>query len=327
MARILRWLIGLFFLAFLAVGAFGVWGYTEYIKLGPLKSETAVIIPRGVSVNEIARLLGRRQIIAQPLIFVLAARTVAKDKVLRAGEFLFPSGVSPREVLDILQNGETVVRRLTVAEGLSTSEILERLNKTEGLSGAVTARPGEGDLLPETYHFSYGDRRNEVVVRMTQAMRATLEELWPRRSTGLPFDTVEQALTLASIVEKETGRADERARVAGVFVNRLRKSMRLQSDPTVIYGITKGSAPLGRSLTRKDLNEDTPYNTYVIPGLPPGPISNPGRSAIEAVMHPANTGELFFVADGNGGHAFARTLKEHNKNVSRWRKLMRQRAQ
>ncbi len=325
MGRILRWLFGLTILFLLAAGSVGVWGYTEYISQGSLKSEIAVVVPRGVGVNRIANLLARNQIISQPIIFVIVARTVAADKALRAGEFMFPANVSPREVLAILQTGETVVRRLTVAEGLSTSEILERLSKTEGLSGAVTARPGEGELLPETYHFSYGDNRNNIVLRMRQAMARAIRELWPRRAANLPIHTEEEALILASIVEKETGRADERARVAGVFVNRLRKAMRLQSDPTVIYGLTNGSAPLGRKLSRKDLAQANPYNTYVISGLPPGPISNPGRAAIEAVLNPADTGELYFVADGAGGHAFARTLEEHNKNVSNWRKLMRAR--
>ena len=325
MGRILRWLFGLTILFLLAAGSVGVWGYTEYISQGSLKSEIAVVVPRGVGVNRIANLLARNQIISQPIIFVIVARTVAADKALRAGEFMFPANVSPREVLAILQTGETVVRRLTVAEGLSTSEILERLSKTEGLSGAVTARPGEGELLPETYHFSYGDNRNNIVLRMRQAMARAIRELWPRRAANLPIHTEEEALILASIVEKETGRADERARVAGVFVTRLRKAMRLQSDPTVIYGLTNGSAPLGRKLSRKDLAQANPYNTYVISGLPPGPISNPGRAAIEAVLNPADTGELYFVADGAGGHAFARTLEEHNKNVSNWRKLMRAR--
>ena len=323
MGRVLRWLFGV--LIFLAVGSVGVWGYTNYISLGPLKSTVSVVIPGGASINNIAKLLARIQIISQPIVFIIAARTVASDKALRAGEFNFPAAVTPREVLDILQNGETVVRRLTVAEGLSTSEILERLSKTEGLSGAITSRPAEGEILPETYHFSFGDSRDDIILRMRQAMKDALLELWPRRAADLPINTIEEALILASIVEKETGRADERARVAGVFINRLHKIMKLQSDPTVIYGLTRGIAPLGRPLSGKDLAQENPYNTYVVRALPPGPISNPGRAAIEAVLNPAATGELYFVADGKGGHVFSRTLAEHNRNVSRWRKLMRQR--
>ena len=191
--------------------------------------------------------------------------------------------------------------------------------------GPVTLTAGDGELLPETYHFSYGDSRDELVRRMQTAMRDAVNELWARRSSNLPFDTAKKAVILASIIEKETGRADERARVAGVFINRLRTGMRLQSDPTVVYAVTGGRTVLERPLMQKDLETVSAFNTYLNSGLPPSPIANPGRASLEAVANPSRTRDLFFVADGNGGHAFARTLTEHNQNVARWRALMKSR--
>jgi len=197
------------------------------------------------------------------------------------------------------------------------------LSKTEGLVGTVVAPIKEGELLPETYYFSFGDNRNALAKRMLDGMENALITLWAGRSPNLPLANIEEALVLASIVEKETGHAAERARVAGVFINRLRLKMRLQSDPTVSYGLTQGREDLGRALTRNDLKTPSPYNTYIINGLPPGPIANPGRAALEAVLHPADTDELYFVADGSGGHAFARNLVEHNRNVAKWRKFQK----
>tara|TARA_B100000315_G_scaffold257793_2_gene307836 strand:+ start:4196 stop:5182 length:987 start_codon:yes stop_codon:yes gene_type:complete len=323
MGRVLRWLGFLLFLLVAGVAGVGFWGYTEFVRPGPLAAEKIIVIPRGVGIERIAILLARHNVIKVPIVLSMAARTVAADKALQAGEFAFPKAVSPRDVLEILQSGKQVVRRLTVAEGLTSAEILDRLKKTEGLSGGVTLRVQEGELLPETYHFSFGDTRNTLVKRMQGGMQKELAILWSRRSPNLPFSTQEEAVILASIVEKETGRAAERARVAGVFVNRLRLNMRLQSDPTVVYGLTKGLREMGRALTRKDLKIPSPYNTYLNKGLPPGPIANPGRASLEAVLHPADTGELYFVADGSGGHAFARNLTEHNRNVAKWRKLQK----
>ena len=218
-----------------------------------------------------------------------------------------------------------MVRRLTVAEGLTTFDVLARLGATEGLKGLAPQGLGEGQLLPETYHFSYGDARADIVRRMRAAMTSAVERLWAARVPDLPLNSPAEALILASIIEKETGLAEERARVASVFINRLRAGMRLQSDPTVVYALTHGQGKLGRRLTRTDLRDQSLYNTYVHKGLPPGPIANPGIAAIAAALNPARSGDLYFVADGSGGHVFARTLAAHNRNVRRWRKLQKAR--
>jgi UPF0755 protein len=246
---------------------------------------------------------------------------LGRDRDLRAGEYAFPARATPQGVIAMLAKGETVARRLTVAEGLTVSEIFDLLQSTEALVGDLPPPPEEGSLLPETYFYAYGDARVGLVRRMEEAMRATLDDLWSRRAEGLPFRTRREALILASIVDKETGVADERDKVAAVFINRLRRGMRLQADPTVIYGLTEGDGALGRELNRVDWEHDSAYNTYQVDGLPPGPIGNPGRASIEAVLRPANVDYLYFVADGSGGHAFARTLAEHNRNVAQWRKI------
>ena len=229
--------------------------------------------------------------------------------------------------MEILRSGETVVRRLTIPEGLTSQEIVAVVASAEGLRGDLVATPGEGSLLPETYHYSWNDERGQLIERMAAAQQELLDELWANRDPDLPLASPEEALILASIVEKETAVDGERALVASVFFNRLKRSMRLQSDPTVVYGITQGQGPLGRALTRADLNAPSAYNTYLIDGLPPGPIANAGRAALVAVFHPASTSYLYFVADGSGGHAFAETLEEHNQNVAKWRKLQRQQTQ
>ena len=323
MGCLLRWLGIFLFIIFVGVAGVGFWGYAEFVQPGPLPADKVVVIPRGVGIERIAITLARHNIIKVPIVLSMAARTIAADKSLQAGEFAFPKNVSPRGVLEILQSGKQVVRRLTIAEGLTKSEILKIIKNTEGLAGSVLVPVKEGELLPETYYFTFGDSRNALAKRMQDGMNKALVSLWASRPPNLPIKNIEEMLVLASIIEKETGRAAERARVAGVFVNRLRLNMRLQSDPTVSYGITRGERELGRALTRTDLKTPNPYNTYVIKGLPPGPIANPGRAALEAVLHPADTGELYFVADGSGGHAFARNLAEHNRNVAKWRKLQK----
>jgi UPF0755 protein len=224
-------------------------------------------------------------------------------------------------VINMLARGETVARRLTVAEGLTVAEVFRLLAETEALSGELPEPPPEGSLLPETYFYALGDERAELVRRMQRGMRQLLDELWPARVRALPLADRQQALVLASIVDKETGVAGERGAVAAVFHNRLRRGMRLQSDPTVIYGLTEGNGPLDRELTRADWLHESPYNTYRIDGLPPGPIGNPGRAALEAALNPDEVDYLYFVADGSGGHAFGRTLDEHNRNVAKWRRL------
>jgi len=327
MRRILSRLIILSFLIGLIGAGVFAWGYGQYVKPGPTLTENTVIIPRGRGVEGIANTLAQAGIIREALIFRLGVRVGGTDKSLKAGEYIFPAKVSPQRVAEILTIGKTVVRRLTIAEGLTTQQVLQQILATDGLEGDVDVSFKEGQLLPETYHFSYGDRRNDLALRMADSMTQTVARLWQGRAKGLPLKTQEEALVLASIVEKETAVAGERPRVAGVFINRLRTKMRLQSDPTVVYGLTGGAGPLGRPLSRADLKQKTPYNTYQISRLPPTPIANPGIAAIAAVLNPEQTLDFYFVADGTGGHVFARTLKEHNRNVAKWRKFRASQAQ
>ena len=320
MARLaLRVVYGFLALALLFGGVL-IWGIAEYARPGPLGVATTGVVQRGASLEAIASDLTRAGVLADPFIFRLGARLTGADKLLRAGEYAFAVRISPRQTVALLESGKTVVRRLTVVEGLTTAEIIAQLRATDGLKGDLAPLPMEGTLLPETYHFSFGDTRLDIVGRMANAMSVALEDAWVVRNRELPLKTPESALILASIIEKETAVPQERGRIAGVFINRLRKGMKLQSDPTVIYELTKGKGPLGRSLTRADLRTPSLYNTYLIDGLPPAPISNPGLASIAAALNPARTDDLYFVADGSGGHVFARTLSEHNRNVARWRK-------
>lgn len=298
-----------------------VWGATAFDEPGPLAEDVTIVLPRGSSVGRISQILEVNGVLAYPNLFRIVVRASGQSKSLQAGEYLFPARVSMRAVTEQLIQGITVARRLTLAEGLTNHEILRVVADTEALVGPVPNVGREGTLLPETYHYAYGDSREAVIGRMQQAMRKLIADLWPDRAPDLPFDSAAQAVVLASIVEKETAVAEERARVAGVFVNRLRRGMRLQSDPTVVFAVTNGEGSLGRRLTREDLATDSPFNTYRIKGLPPAPIANPGRASLEAVLHPAASDDLYFVADGKGGHAFAKTLKEHQENVRRWRRI------
>jgi len=324
MRRFLYVLSALGLVGVLVSAGAGFWVYGSFTRPGPLERDSVLIIERGFGAGAIARELSRAAVIDSPLMFKAGVRLFSDPIPMKAGEYLFPAGVSPMNAAKILQGGKTVIRRMTVAEGLSSADVSVLLRHTEGLTGRLIPSPEEGSLLPETYHFSFGDSRQDIVARMKSAQAKLLSDLWSKRSEGLPISTPRDAIILASIVEKETGKKGERARVAAVFLNRLRKKMRLQSDPTVVYGITEGRQPLGRKLSRKDLKSETPYNTYVIRGLPPTPIANPGRDAIRAVLQPDITEELYFVADGTGGHAFARTLVQHNRNVARWRRFQKQ---
>jgi UPF0755 protein len=325
MGRLMLRLASLLLLLLLAGAAAGVWAYAQFTRPGPLTTDRTTVIPPGSGLQDIAETLASAGIIEIPEIFILGARITRSARDLKAGEFAFPARVSPREAMQVLRAGKTVVRRLTIAEGQTVTQVLERLSAAEGLVGAVDGPIPEGSLLPETYHFSFGDTRADLVKRMRRDMHETVNQLWKSRAAGLPLASPEEAVILASIVEKETGVAAERARVAGVFINRLKRRMRLQSDPTVAYGV----APQGldRPLSRSDLKRNTPYNTYVHKGLPPGPITNPGRAALAATLNPAQTDFLYFVADGSGGHAFAKTLKAHNRNVARRRRHQRQTKQ
>jgi UPF0755 protein len=271
--------------------------------------------PRGT--EAIAALLAERQVIASPWRFALAAWLTRHDGPLRAGEFVFPAQASLRDVLGVLREGRMVQRRLTIPEGLTARQVSALIDRAEGLTGE-TPTIAEGAILPETYGYALGDTRASLVRRATAAMEAALAEAWANRAEGLPLASPREVLVLASIVERETGVAAERAQVASVFVNRLRRGMMLQSDPTVAYVAGQG-LPMERPISRADLDAAHPFNTYRIRGLPPGPIAMPGREAIRAVTRPDTTDFLFFVADGTGGHAFARTLDEHNRNVARWR--------
>ena len=318
-----RFLILVLALAVVAGGAsYGLSAYNRYLtEGGPNLEETLVTLPRGAGLQAIVHRLDQADIIRHPWLFQLAVRLGGHDRALKAGEYAFPAKVTPREVIAIITEGKTVARRLTVIEGQTVAEVFRTLDRAEGLTGDLPPKPGEGTLLPETYLYSQGDSKAALVERMRAAMQEVLKEAWAKRAGDLPFATPEEALIMASIVDRETGLSDERAKVAAVFVNRLRRGMRLQSDPTIIYALTQGEGPLDRELTRQDWKLDDPYNTYRIEGLTPGPIGNPGRLSIEAVMNPADVDFLYFVADGTGGHAFAKTLAEHNKNVARWRRI------
>ena len=302
------------------------WGRAQFERPGPLAAEAVVVLPRGIGLDEIARRLADAGVIDRAWLFRLGVRLSGAARNLQAGEFAFPSNSSQREVMTHLVSGKPVARRLTVPEGLTTRQVVALISAASGLAGAIVAVPAEGALLPETYHYAFGDGRADMVRRMEAAMTELLDGLWKSRQAGLPLRTPAEAVALASIVERESARPDERRHVAGVFVNRLRRGMRLQSDPTVIYALSGGATAFDHELTRADLAVDSPYNTYRVAGLPPGPIANPGRDSISAVLDPLPTEDLYFVNDGAGGLAFARTLAEHNRNVARWRKLRRSQA-
>ncbi len=309
-------------LAAAAVGIL-VWANDAVQRPGPLTEEKVIVVPRGAALKAIAGQLEDAGIVGDQRLFHLYARYRKANRDLRAGEYAFPARTSIVEALQILVEGKAVSRFVTIPEGLTSFEAIALVNQAEGLTGEV-AVPAEGSILPETYTFSLNEDRSALVGRMKQSMTDTLAELWAKRAEKLPVKTPEEALILASIVEKETGLPEERPRVAAVFVNRLRRGMKLQSDPTVAYAITRGERQMERSLRFKDLELKDPYNTYYTKRLPPGPICNPGRAALAAVLNPITTKELYFVADGTGGHVFANTLVEHNKNVEKWRKVQRE---
>jgi UPF0755 protein len=324
--RLARLVAGLFAVLVLLAGA-GVYGVSRYDQPGPLAAPKIILVPRGASTEAIAGQMESEGAVQHRWMFLAAVRITeltgqpGASRPLKAGEYEIPAAASLRAVLDQLREGRTIVHRLTVPEGLTVTQILELLRADPVLTGDVAEPPAEGSLLPETYNFARGDSRTELLSRMKRAMDSALDEAWKQRAENLPVSDRRQALILASVVEKETGIAAERPKVATVFVNRLKKSMRLQSDPTVIYGVNKGAGPLGRPLSRADLDTDTPYNSYTRDGLPPGPICNPGRASLMATLRPEPGPWVYFVADGTGGHAFAETLEQHNRNVQAWRKL------
>ena len=319
--RLFSWLFALVFLAGASAGT--VWFFANIE--GPLAKAKVVNIPKGSSTIDIANRLNEQGVVDSSIITMLGITAVRYtfDVDPKAGEYEFAAGSSLIDVLRKIKTGRTLFYKVSMPEGFTSWQVMERLKANEVLVGEIKNPPAEGELLPDTYLFNRGGTRQSIIDQMTTAQKKFIEKLWPTRAEGLPLKTPEEALILASIVEKETGQADERAQVAAVFVNRLRRGMRLQSDPTIIYGITRGQGKLDRPIRRSDIRQKTDYNTYQIDGLPPTPIANPGRASIEAVLNPVETEHLYFVADGTGGHVFARTLAEHNANVRKWRSWLR----
>jgi len=325
--RFVSGVLTLLLVIMVVVGAVSALLYHQFESAGPLPVSRVVAIPKGEGRIEIATRLERQGIISNRWTFIASylLRNALSDSPveLKAGEYEIKKHASMADVLNTLVQGKSILLKLTIPEGLTSQQIVERVRGEPDLDGEITDIPQEGSLLPDTYRFSKGMARQELLERMQVEMQRYLTQAWANRQADLPLKSPQEAIIFASIVEKETGRPDERSRVAGVFMNRLRTGMRLQSDPTVIYGIAGGQGGLGRPITRADLHQQTAHNTYQIKGLPPTPICNPGRSAIDAALKPAETKELFFVADGSGGHAFSTTLIQHNAAVSNWRKVER----
>jgi UPF0755 protein len=306
----------------LAGAAFFMYAKNEYIKVYALGGPKEVMIERGSGLNKTATILVNEGIVKNPYWFILFARIQGVENSLKAGEYVFAGDLSYASVLDRLAKGDVIVRSVTIPEGKALVEIKQIVAANPYLSGEIKGNYKEGEILPETYHFTRGEERDAILEKARQAMKKELQKAYDGRVDNLPFKTPEEMLVLASIVEKETGVDSERAKVASVFVNRLRLGMKLQTDPTVIYAVTQGKMDLGRPLYKRDLAYDSPYNTYVYEGLPPAPICSPGKAALHAVAHPDNTPYLYFVADGmTGGHRFSKTLSEHNANVAHYRQI------
>ncbi|MBF0326809.1 MAG: endolytic transglycosylase MltG [Alphaproteobacteria bacterium] len=316
-------LLRLFLLVSVLVVAAITWGALEghrrFTAPGPLAEPATVVIPKGAGLETIARRLHGAGVI--PDIYSFQVGTRIRAATMRAGEYAFPARISPEAAMRQMAEGRTVVHKLTIPEGLTVKQVAALVYSADFLAGEVGKMPAEGWLLPETWHLSRDDDRAELMGRMEKSMRQALEQAWAGRAQNLPIKTPNEALILASVVERETALKAERPKVAAVFLNRLRLGMRLQSDPTVIYGLSDGLGVLERPLSRADLEKPHRWNTYAMDGLPATPIANPGKASLDAVLHPAETDALYFVADGTGGHAFARTLEEHNRNVAQWRKI------
>ncbi len=322
----MRFLYGCLVIIFTLVITIG--GGVAYIffqleSKGPLEDTKDIVINKGANANSIAVKLEREGVIASTFYFRLQY-FLQQQPELKAGEYLFTPYMTLAEVISKMAHGDTVKRKITVAEGKTSGDVVIALNAEPTLAGNITAWPEEGSLMPDTYQFVLGEDRNEKIKEMQRAMQETVMQIWGMRDADNPLRSPQQLVIMASIIEKETGMAVERPRIAGVFFNRLKKNMMLQSDPTVTYGITLGRKPLGRALTTEDLRTPTPYNTYTIVGLPPGPIANPGKAALMAAAKPEKNEFLYFVANGTGGHTFATNLADHEKNVAVWRKLNKQ---
>lgn len=314
-------------LLLLMIGAGGAYYYGRQIleAAGPLQEDKVVNIPARAGKRDIADVLNREGVTdVNPWVFIGSVFALKASSDLKPGEYSFQKNASLRDVIGTIVEGKVVQHSVTIPEGLTSEQILARLADNDIFSGSVREIPREGTLLPETYKFPRGTSRDQVIQRMQQAQKRVLAEIWERRNPDVPVKSPEQLVTLASIVEKETGKPDERSRVAAVFVNRLKQKIKLQSDPTIIYGLVGGKGTLGRPIKRSEITQPSPYNTYVIEGLPPAPISNPGRASLEATANPARTRDLFFVADGTGGHAFTETYDQHQKNVAKLRAMEKQ---
>ena len=296
-------------------------GNERFEAPGPLQQDKVVIIPHGSGIRDISDVLQREGVIDQPWVFIGGVMVLKAREGLKAGEYQFRAHASLHDVVGTIVDGKVVPHQISFPEGLTSEQIVARLMDDDVLSGNIKEMPREGTLLPDTYNFTRGVTREQMIQRMQAAQQRVLKEIWDRRAADLPLKTADQLVVLASIVEKETGKAEERSRVAAVFVNRLKQKMRLQSDPTIIYGLVGGKGTLGRPIMKSEIEQPTPYNTYVIDGLPPGPICNPGRASLEAAANPARTREIYFVADGSGGHVFAESYDQHQKNVARLRAI------
>ena len=316
-----------FLLVALVAGIFGLVSIRHVLnEPGPLRADKVVYFPPRTDALEMISQLEREGVVDNT--FLMNATLLVENKIgkVKPGEYLFKQAASLREVIDELVNGRQVLHSVTIPEGLTSEQITQRLRDNDILSGELLETPKEGALLPETYKVTRGFQRAKLVAKMQDDLKKLVDQIWARRRPDLPIRTPFELVTLASIVEKETGKAEERPMVAAVYVNRLRKKMRLQSDPTIIYGLVGGKATLGRPILRSEIEKYTPYNTYAVEGLPPGPIANPGRASLEAAANPAKTNDLYFVADGTGGHVFAQTLEQHNRNVLHWREIEREKA-
>lgn len=312
-------------LLMLGAGVVFFYGKKTIEAAGPLTEDKVVNIPQGFRKTDIGDLLKRSGVIAADRwTFIGAVYALNANSGLKSGEYLFQKNASLRDVINTIVEGKVVQHAFTIPEGLTSEQIVARIQDSDIFAGSLKEQPREGTLLPDTYNFPRGTSRDQVIQRMQQAQKRVLAEVWARRSPDIPVRSPEQLVTLASIVEKETGRADERSRVAAVYTNRLRQRMKLQSDPTIIYGLVGGKGTLGRPIKRSEITQPSPYNTYVIDGLPPGPIANPGRASLDATANPARTRDLFFVADGSGGHTFTETYDQHQKGVAKLRAMERQ---
>lgn len=318
-------IITIVLLLLIGTGATYYYGMQTLEAPGPLQQDKIVNIPQRSGKRDIADTLTREGVIdVNPWVFIASVFALKASSALKPGEYEFKKSASLRDVIGTMVEGKVVQHAVTIPEGLTSEQVVSRLMDNDIFTGTVHEVPREGTLLPETYKFPRGTTRDQAIQRMQQAQKRVVADIWERRSPDLPLKTPEELVTLASIVEKETGKPDERSRVAAVFVNRLKQKIKLQSDPTIIYGLVGGKGTLGRPIKRSEITQPTPYNTYVIYGLPPGPISNPGRASLEAAANPARTRDLYFVADGTGGHTFSETYDQHQKNVAKLRVMEKQ---